>query len=67
MNQGSIGEMNARYAFSRGMARLNGSSRFRLARIGPGWVLGSLEAVCGNPHPGTFVAGMYFESITSFS
>jgi CRP-like cAMP-binding protein len=32
------------------------NQRFRLARIGPGWVLGSIEAVSGTQHPGSHVA-----------
>lgn len=36
------------------MAQTN--QTFRLARVGPGWVLGSLEALSGNMHPGSVIA-----------
>jgi CRP-like cAMP-binding protein len=36
-----------------------GSQTFRLARIGPGWIAGTLEAVSGMRRPGDHVAVTY--------
>lgn len=62
-SEGSIGQMHAR---SKTMARrvetiksaghVN-TTHFRLARIGPGWVLGSIEGASGNQNTGRHVAG----------
>jgi hypothetical protein len=63
-SEGSIGQMNAR---SKTMARrvektiksaghVN-TTHFRLARIGPGWVLGSIEGASGNQNTGRHVVG----------
>lgn len=65
MNNNSLNQLNARSgSIGKEMARLKegggndaSSQRFRLARIGPGWVLGSIEAVSGTQHPGSHVAG----------
>jgi MFS superfamily sulfate permease-like transporter/CRP-like cAMP-binding protein len=61
-SEGSIGQMHAR---SKTMARrvetiksaghVN-TTHFRLARIGPGWVLGSIEGASGNQNTGRHVA-----------
>jgi hypothetical protein len=72
MNSGSLSQLKARTgSIGREMARLkagggNGTTNqsFRLARVGPGWVLGSIEAVSGVQHPGSLIAGMQQVSIT---
>lgn len=67
MNNGSLNQLKARTgSIGREMARLKAggddktNQSFRLARIGPGWVLGSIEAVSGLQHPGSLIAGMTF-------
>jgi hypothetical protein len=68
MNNGSLNQLKARTgSIGREMARLKAgggndttNQSFRLARVGPGWVLGSIEAVSGMQHPGSLVAGMTF-------
>jgi hypothetical protein len=68
MNNGSLNQLKARSGtIGRATALLKAgggldtsNQRFRLARIGPGWVLGSNEAVSGLQHPGSLVAGMFF-------
>lgn len=60
---GTISCLNARSAsIGREVARLKMSGvsarnhMFRVARIGPGWVLGSIEALSGAIHPGSMIA-----------
>jgi hypothetical protein len=68
VNNGSLGQLKARSgSIGREMARLKAgggndttNQSFRLARVGPGWVLGSIEAVSGMQHPGSLIAGMTF-------
>ncbi len=60
----SIGQLKARSAtVGRGLALLKGSpglmmaqfnNTFRLARIGPGWVIGSISEFTGQDIPGTY-------------
>jgi hypothetical protein len=68
MNHGSLNQLKARTgSIGKEMARLKAgggndttNQSFRLARVGPGWVLGSIEAVSGMQHPGSLIAGMTF-------
>jgi CRP-like cAMP-binding protein len=71
MNNGSLSQLKARTgSIGKEMARLKAgggndttNQSFRLARVGPGWVLGSIEAVSGMQHPGSLIAGMTFVSL----
>ena len=63
-NQHSLNALHARTgSIGREIARLKAgglearNQTFRVARVGPGWVLGSIEALSGTAHPGTMVAG----------
>jgi hypothetical protein len=68
MNNGSLNQLKARTgSIGKEMALLKAggghdvtNQSFRLARIGPGWVLGAIEAVSGLEHPGSTIAGMAF-------
>ncbi|CAJ1939327.1 unnamed protein product [Cylindrotheca closterium] len=63
---GSTGTISKRHARLQSLARSIGKSRlnadgtssenFRLARIGPGWVIGTLENASGTQSPGIFTA-----------
>jgi len=61
---GSLNQIRARSGtMGRQLAQMkastpdNSARSFRVARIGPGWVLGSMEALTGQANPGTTVAG----------
>lgn len=63
-NAGSLNELRARSGtIGRQLAQMKASMpdstarTFRVARIGPGWVIGSLEALTGQANPGSIVAG----------
>jgi hypothetical protein len=67
VNSGSLGQLDARAgSIGKEIAKLKEGTHdtrqqmFRLARVGPGWVLGSIEAVSGMQHPGSHVAGKSF-------
>jgi len=61
----SLGHQNARSkAMGRRAARIKAAGQertthFRVARIGPGWILGSTEGVSGNRNTGYHVAGTF--------
>ena len=62
-SEASIGQRNARSkSAARRVATIKSpghvsTTHFRVARIGPGWVLGSIEGASGNQNTGRHVAG----------
>jgi CRP-like cAMP-binding protein/anti-anti-sigma regulatory factor len=57
--QGTLGHQHARIgSFARKAAQTkeHGTDNLRLARIGPGWVVGTLENASGSRSPGVFTA-----------
>jgi len=60
----SLTQLNARLISGQVIQRAHvelarSSSTMRLARIGPGWIVGALEFVTGSHHEGQNVAGMF--------
>jgi hypothetical protein len=64
----SVGQMKARSAsLRRRAAQMKGpgqerTTHFRVARVGPGWILGSMEGLSGNQNSGYHVAGTSFHA-----
>lgn len=63
-NSGSLNQLRARSGtIGRQLAKMKDSladpaaRNVRMARLGPGWVLGSMEALTGMINPGVAVAG----------
>ena len=68
-NEGTLNDLKARTgSIGRAVAELKAGEpismkpNFRIARIGPGWVLGSMEALSKLVSPATIVAGKHFSS-----
>jgi hypothetical protein len=65
----SVGQMKARSASLRRRAaqmKAAGQERtthFRVARVGPGWILGSMEGLSGNQNSGHHVAGTSLHAV----